>query len=77
VIGLAKKRGYTVNERAVWPNELAEFDEAFITGTAVEVTPVKEIGPHNYQVGPITRTLLKDFDDLVRVEVAARKSAAE
>ena len=30
------------------PAELGEFDECFITGTAAEVTPVGEIGPHHY-----------------------------
>ena len=33
------------------PAELGEFDECFITGTAAEVTPVGEIGPHSLQAG--------------------------
>src|SRR5262249_22266649 len=40
VIQLAKKRGITVVERAIWPQELPTFDEVFLSGTAVEVTPV-------------------------------------
>src|SRR3546814_11532281 len=42
-------------ERAIMPDELAKADEVFICGTAAEVTPVGEIGPHTYTVGPLTR----------------------
>ncbi len=76
VIQLAKKRGITVVERAIWPQELPTFDEVFLSGTAVEVTPVREIDTMNFQVGSITRTLLADFDKLVREKPAA-KTAAE
>jgi branched-chain amino acid aminotransferase len=76
VIQLAKKRGITVIERAIWPQELPTFDEVFLSGTAVEVTPVSEIDSMNFQVGPVTRSLLADFDKLVREKPAA-KSAAE
>lgn len=76
VIQLAKKRGITVIERAIWPQELSTFDEVFLSGTAVEVTPVSEIDTMNFQVGSVTRALLADFDKLVR-EKPAKKSAAE
>lgn len=76
VIQLAKKRGITVIERAIWPQELPTFDEAFLSGTAVEITPVREIDTMSFQVGSVTRTLLADFDKLVR-EKPVTKSAAE
>ena len=41
--------------------ELTKADEGFITGTAAEVTPVGEIGPHNYQVGPLARQMMSDY----------------
>ena len=66
VIGLAKARGIEVIERAIMPDELGAADEAFLTGTAAEVTPIAEIGPHHYQVGPITRTLMEDYGKEVR-----------
>ncbi len=44
VIDLAKRRGFEVVERAIMPEELAGFEECFLTGTAAEVTPVSEIG---------------------------------
>ncbi|HXU59951.1 MAG TPA: branched-chain amino acid aminotransferase, partial [Verrucomicrobiae bacterium] len=37
-----------------------------ITGTAAEVTPVGEIGPHNYQVGPLARQMMADYAATVR-----------
>jgi len=65
VIGLAKQRGLKVVERAIMPEELAEFSECFITGTAAEVTPVAEIGQYHFAVGDITRTLMSDYSALV------------
>ncbi len=72
VMALARERGYRIVERAILPEELARTDEVFLTGTAVEVTPVREIGPYRFEVGPVTKTLLRDYDDLVtqRVEPA-------
>jgi branched-chain amino acid aminotransferase len=66
VIGLAKKRGLKVIERAIVPEELSGFSECFITGTAAEVTPVAEIGPYKFTIGDITRTLMDDFTALTR-----------
>ena len=80
VINLAKARGYEVVERAIMPDELATTDEVFLTGTAVEVTPVREIGDYRFAVGDVTRALLADYDDLVQRKdgraAAARASAA-
>jgi branched-chain amino acid aminotransferase len=38
----------------------------FLTGTAVEVTPVREIDAYRFEVGPITLQLIGDFDALTR-----------
>ena len=61
VIDLAKRRGLEVVERRIMPAELDSFDECFITGTAAEVTPVSEIGPHRFQPGSITKMLMEDY----------------
>ncbi len=66
VIELARKRGIKVTERAIMPEELSRTDEVFIVGTAAEVTPVGEIGPHNFQVGPLARQLVADYAATVR-----------
>ncbi len=65
-IGLAKQRGLAVIERAIQPEEMADFSECFITGTAAEVMPVSEIGPYRFEVGDITKTLMDDYSALVR-----------
>ncbi|KPQ12023.1 MAG: branched-chain amino acid aminotransferase [Saliniramus fredricksonii] len=72
VIDLARRRGFEVIERRIMPDELGSFNECFITGTAAEVTPVSEIGPHRYQPGDVTRTLMEDY----MAEVQPRAVAA-
>ncbi len=80
VIELAKARGYTVNERVIMPEELREADEVFLSGTAVEVTPVREIDDMTFEVGEITRSLVEDYDNLVsrrdKRAASARHAAA-
>lgn len=66
VMELARERGYVIHERAIMPEELARTDEVFITGTAVEVTPVREIDQHTFTVGEISRDLVAAFDDMVQ-----------
>ena len=66
VMDLARKRGFEVIERAIMPDELDDFSECFITGTAAEVTAVAEIGPHTFTPGAITETLMNDYSALVR-----------
>jgi branched-chain amino acid aminotransferase len=73
VIGLARGRGIEVIERHIEPKELADAQEVFLTGTAVEVTPVREIDEHQFQIGSITRQLVSDFDALTR-EPAQRQA---
>ena len=75
VIGLAQARGYRVVERVVMPEEFADTQEVFITGTAAEVTPISEIGEHSFEVGEITKALMEDYDRLVRTPPAAAAAA--
>jgi len=71
VIDLARARGVEVIERHITPDELDSFNQCFITGTAAEVTPVSEIGPHRFSVGPLIETLMGDYDAVVRRQKAA------
>jgi branched-chain amino acid aminotransferase len=61
VIELARRRGFEVIERRILPDELATFNECFITGTAAEVTPVAEIGKYRFSPGNMTATLVEDY----------------
>lgn len=71
VIGLAKARGYDVIERAIMPEEMADFDECFLTGTAAEVTPVAEIGPYKFTPATVCKAMMEDYMALVRGEKTA------
>ncbi len=66
VMGLARQRGIEIVERAIWPEELETFEQAFLTGSAAEVTPLAEIGPWRFEVGTMTRQLQADYAALVR-----------
>ncbi len=63
---LAQKRGYTVVERRIHPDEMPFFDECFVVGTAAEVTPVREIDGIHYTPGEVCKTLAADYDACVR-----------
>jgi branched-chain amino acid aminotransferase len=71
IIGLAKQRGVEVQERAIFPNELPLFTEAFLTGSAAEITPIREIAGLNFKPSTMTEQLMHDFTGLTR-----RKNAA-
>lgn len=72
IIDLARKRGVAVVERAIWPEELEGFEQMFLTGSAAEVTFVREAGPWNFEVGDLSRQLAKDYDDLVNGRIPNR-----
>ncbi len=61
VIDLARRRGIEVIERRIMPEELSDFTECFITGTAAEVTPVSEVGPWKFSPGRISAQLMADY----------------
>jgi branched-chain amino acid aminotransferase len=71
VIDLARRRGFTVEERRILPDELEAFNECFITGTAAEVTPVSEIGPWRFKPGNMTKVLMEDYSAEVQPKAAA------
>ncbi|HXR96067.1 MAG TPA: branched-chain amino acid aminotransferase [Rhizomicrobium sp.] len=66
VIAIAKAHQIPVIERHIMPDELTQFSECFITGSAAEVTPVSEIGPYRFRPGKITETLMNAYADEVR-----------
>ena len=61
VIELAERRQIKVHERTILPDELDTFEQCFLTGTAAEVTPVGEIGPHRFAPGELTFALMEDY----------------
>jgi len=70
IIALARARQIPVVERYIEPDDLAKFSECFLTGTAAEVTPVSEIGPHRFRPSTLTETLMHDYMEDVRRPVS-------
>ncbi|HHF7345144.1 TPA: 2-isopropylmalate synthase [Legionella feeleii] len=66
IIKLARKHHIPVIERHIYPHEIAQADEVFITGSAVEVAPVGQIGNHRFPVGNISKTIAAAYSKLVR-----------
>ena len=66
VIAIARARGVKVIERHIMPEEMRDFEECFLTGSAAEVTPVREIGPHTFKPGALTEQLMNAYADQVR-----------
>jgi branched-chain amino acid aminotransferase len=66
VMSIARRHQYKVVERVIMPEEMPKASEVFLVGTAAEVTPVRQIGPYHFTPGEVTRTLLADYEALVR-----------
>jgi len=64
VVQIATDLGYRVEERDIARAELYLADEVFLTGTAAELVPVREIDDHAIgEPGEITRVIQKKLDD--------------
>jgi branched-chain amino acid aminotransferase len=69
VMQLAEKLGYSTLEKNITANDLFTADEVFLTGTAAEITPVREINRRvigDGNVGPATKKLMQEFNKVVR-----------
>jgi branched-chain amino acid aminotransferase len=68
LMALADKIGVEVREKRITRDEVYTADEAFFTGTAAEVTPIRELDNRNIgsgSRGPITKQLQTMYFDLV------------
>ena len=71
VISLAEKRGLAIIERKILPEEMSDFTECFLTGTAAEVTPVSCIAENQFKVCDLIIGLNESYQELVRKKRAA------
>jgi branched-chain amino acid aminotransferase len=74
VVAIAEELGYELHEKRITRDEVYVCDEAFFTGTAAEVTPVRELDDRTIgdgTRGPITEHIQKTFFD----QVEGRRSA--
>jgi branched-chain amino acid aminotransferase len=67
VIKIVKDKGFNLVEKHILPEDISNYDEAFLTGTAAEITAIKSIDSNIYNVGDNTATydLMNDFTNLV------------
>ncbi|MEX2524540.1 MAG: branched-chain amino acid transaminase [Gammaproteobacteria bacterium] len=71
IITLAREAGYTIREKRITRDEVYIADEAFFTGTAAEVTPIRELDNRTIgsgSKGPVTDDLQKRFFALANGE---------
>ena len=66
VIQIAQDLGYTVHEKSLIRSDLYLADEAFMTGTAAEVTPLRAVDDIEIGVGPITLEIQEAYLDTAR-----------
>ncbi len=69
IITIAREHGLVVEEQTFARDELYLADEVFLTGTAAELTPVREIDDRTIgagECGPITKKLQDAFFDAVK-----------
>lgn len=74
VLTLARENGLDIVEKRITRDEVYIADEAFFTGTAAEVTPIRELDGRQIGAGrrgPITTTLQKAYFDLVTGQTEA------
>src|SRR3954465_4394507 len=77
VIDLATELGYEVRAKRLTRDDIYIADEAFFTGTAAEVTPIRELDGRMIgagKAGPITKALQKAFFDVVTGKDKKRRS---
>lgn len=73
IITLAREMGYEVSSKRITRDDLYIADEAFFTGTAAEVTPIREVDGRMIgqgKRGPITEKLQKRFFDVINAKTA-------
>lgn len=76
IIQLAHEEGLEVREKRITRDEVYVADEAFFTGTAAEVTPIRELDGRAIGAGsrgPITEKLQQKYFDVVHGRSAAHK----
>jgi len=77
VMQLARERNIPVAEERFTRDAMYVADEVFVTGTAAELTPVRELDGRtigNGKPGPITKSLQKTFFEIVRGEDKAHSA---
>jgi len=68
VIKMVTDQGFKITEKHILPSEIDKYDEAFLTGTAAEITPIKSIDNISFSTGDNSTTFkfMSDFSEMVK-----------
>ena len=69
IITIAKEQGINVIEKRIRLQDLKNYQECFVTGTAAEVTPVNQIGDYKFTPGLICKKLIENYTILTKNQV--------
>ncbi len=61
IISIARDKGISVLEKRIQLEDLSEYQECFVTGTAAEVTPVNQIGKFKFTPGKMCKNLMEEY----------------
>ena len=64
VIQIAQNEGIKVNEKRIVLEDLKDFEQCFVTGTAAEITPVNTIDDFKFSPGNLTKLLIEKYADI-------------
>ncbi len=65
VMKFARSVGIPVETGEYKPSKLTGSDECFLTNTTWEIRPVGSVGATNFETGPVTKTLITEFNEYV------------
>ena len=69
IITIAKEQGINVIEKRIRLQDLKNYQECFVTGTAAEVTPVNQIGDYKFTPGLICKNLIENYTILTKNQI--------
>ena len=67
VLKMVTDQGFKITEKHILPSEIDNYEEAFLTGTAAEITPIKSIDNISFSTGDNSTTFkfMSDFSEMV------------
>ena len=76
VLKMASDLGISAEETTILPDQIGDYEEVFVTGTAAEITAVGKIDNHEYTPGAITKKMQDAYKDLTRTKAAGKAAAS-
>lgn len=71
VLAVAQQNGFTVQEKTLELEKLAQYDSLFLTSTSAKIMPIASVDDRHWHISPDLHELMQAFDDFMRAEKAA------